>query len=189
MIINTLRTKQRKTSDSVGVAAIYCNFKEREMQSPHNLLAAACAQLIQDSMQPLPDTLMRLHERHKGSKTKPSWEEIGHVFDGVVRSCHTVYIVVDAIDECSEEVRNVLIPGLKAVPENVRILITTRPIHEITRLFPLSPNLEIRATEYDLTKYITSRIASNPRLARHVGIHPTLEERVCTQIKAKADGM
>ncbi|KAL8669376.1 MAG: hypothetical protein Q9168_006037 [Polycauliona sp. 1 TL-2023] len=188
-VVDFLRTKQRKSSGSVGVAAIYCNFKEREMQTSLTLLAGACAQLIQDSMQPLPDALKYLHNRHEPSGTRPSSEEIRRVFDDVVRSCNNIYIVVDAVDECSEEVRNTLVPALKALPDNVRILITTRPIHEITHLFPSSPKLEIRATDTDLTKYISSRIANNSRLARHVHGHLTLEHDICTLIKAKADGM
>lgn len=194
MVVNALRSNQRQTSDPVGVAALYCNFKEREIQSPHNLLAAACAQLIQGSMQSLPKGLMSLHKRHcekntSEPKTRPSWEEINEIFDSVAEGYQHIYIVVDAIDECSEQVRNVVIPGLKALPDNVSILITTRPINEITRSFPLGPKLEIRANDLDLTKYIRSRIASNPRLAHHVQGQSTLEQDICTQIKAKADGM
>ncbi|KAL9629066.1 MAG: hypothetical protein Q9204_005491 [Flavoplaca sp. TL-2023a] len=189
VVVDTLRTSQRTNSDAGGVSAMYCNFKEREVQTPHNLLAGACAQLIQKSMQPLPDALISLYERHHASKTRPSWEEINWIFRDVARSLHKVYIVVDAIDECSEQVRNVVLSGLKALPDTIRILITTRPIHEITRLFPGSPKLEIRATELDLTKYITTRIANNPRLARHIQSNTTLEQEICTRVILKADGI
>ena len=189
MVIDTLRTNHRTNSDAAGVTAIYCNFKERDVQTPHNLLAGACAQLIQNSMQPLPDALMSLYKRHNTSNTRPSWEEINRIFHDVARSHHEVCVVVDAIDECSEQVRNDIVLGLKALPDTTRILITTRPIHEITRLFPGSPKLEIRATEFDLTKYITTRIANNPRLARHVQSNTTLEQEICTQVILKADGM
>ena len=189
MVVDTLRTNQRTNSEAVGVTAIYCNFKEREVQTPHNLLAGACEQLIQNSMQPLPDALLSLYKRHNVSNTRPSWEEINGIFLDVVRGLQEVYIVVDAIDECSEQVRNVVMSGLKALPDTIRILITTRPIHEITRLFPGSPKLEIRATQYDLTKYITTRIANNPRLARHIQSNTTLEQEIYTRVILKADGM
>ncbi|KAL9011958.1 MAG: hypothetical protein Q9180_009139, partial [Flavoplaca navasiana] len=103
VVVDTLRTNQRTNSDAVGVTAIYCNFKEREAQTPHNLLAGACAQLIQNSMQPLPDALMSLYKRHSISNTRPSWEEINRILLDVARSLHKVYVVVDAIDECSEQ--------------------------------------------------------------------------------------
>ncbi|KAL8983073.1 MAG: hypothetical protein Q9205_002581 [Flavoplaca limonia] len=189
VVVDILRTSQRTNSDAVGVTAIYCNFKERGVQTPHNLLAGACVQLIQNSMQPLPDVLMSLYKRHNISNTRPSWEEINRIFLDVARSLHKVYIVVDAIDECSEQVRNVVVSGLKALPDTIRILITTRPIHEITRLFPGSTKLEIRATGFDLTKYITTRIANNPRLARHVQSNTTLEQEICTRVILKADGI
>ncbi|KAL8995931.1 MAG: hypothetical protein Q9169_004432 [Polycauliona sp. 2 TL-2023] len=158
VVVDSLRTQQRKSSSSIGVAAIYCNFKEKEMQTSHNLQAGACAQLIQDSMQPLPGNLTTLHKRHSKSATRPSWEEINQIFESVASSYHTIYVVVDAIDECSEETRIAIIKGMAALPDKVRILITTRPIHEITRLFPSSPKIEIRATDFDLTKFLAAKL-------------------------------
>ncbi len=189
MVVDTLRTDQRTNSDAVGVSAVYCNFKEREVQTPHNLLAGTCAQLIQNSMRPLPDALMSLYKRHNTSNTRPSWEEINRIFHDVARSLHKVYLVVDAIDECSEQVRNVVVSGLKALPDTTRILITARPIPEIIRLFPGSLELDFRASEFDLTRYITTRIANNPRLARQVQNDTTLEQEICNRVILKADGM
>ncbi|KAL9023151.1 MAG: hypothetical protein Q9180_008362, partial [Flavoplaca navasiana] len=40
----------------------------------------------------------------------------------------------------------------------IRILITTRPIQDITRLFPGSTKLEIRATEFDLTRFLLAKL-------------------------------
>ncbi|KAL8687291.1 MAG: hypothetical protein Q9224_005195, partial [Gallowayella concinna] len=136
VVVDTLRNEFAHDA-SKGIAAVYCNFKEREMQSPQNLLAGACAQLIQNSIQPLPHALTSLHKLHRTSGTKPSLEEVNQIFDVVVRS--------------HEPVRDVIIPRLKFLPDNVRVLITTRPIEGITGRFPNCPKIGIRATDADLS--------------------------------------
>ncbi|KAL8691378.1 MAG: hypothetical protein Q9224_004193 [Gallowayella concinna] len=188
VVVDTLRNEFAHDA-SKGIAAVYCNFKEREMQNPQNLLAGACAQLIQGSMHPLPDALTSLHKLHNTSGTKPSWEEVNQIFDVVVRSHGTVFVVIDALDECSEPVREVIIPRLKCLPDNVRVLITTRPIGKITGRFPNSPKIGIRATDADLTRYIISRIANSARLSDLLRGRSTLGKEICSRVIMKADGM
>ncbi|KAI4262156.1 MAG: hypothetical protein L6R42_002664, partial [Xanthoria sp. 1 TBL-2021] len=53
VVIDFLRARHMG-QDTVGVAGVYCNFKERDSQSPENLLAACWAQL---APQKLPETL------------------------------------------------------------------------------------------------------------------------------------
>lgn len=178
-----LRTLHLKHED-VGITAIYCNFKERHLQSPVNLFAGCCAQLFQHR---LPKTLTTLHNTHQPQKTRPVWKDITAIFEDCVAGRDTVYMVVDALDECSEDVRNMLLTFFKALPSNVRLLVTTRHIGEITRNF--SAFHEIRANQSDLGRYISSRIASNSRLAQYVRDQPFLRQDICDGIISKADGM
>ncbi|KAL8812638.1 MAG: hypothetical protein Q9200_000866 [Gallowayella weberi] len=188
VVVDTLRNEFAH-NPSKGVAAVYCNFKEREIQGLQNLLAGACAQLIQGSTHPLPDDLTSLHKRHHTSGTKPGLDEVNHIFDVVVRRHSTVFVVIDALDECSERVRDAIVTRLNCLPDSVRFLITTRPIGEITDRFPNSPKIEIRATNTDLMSYITSRIANSTRLSSLIRDRSTLREDICTHVIAKADGM
>ncbi|KAL9034131.1 MAG: hypothetical protein Q9180_005577, partial [Flavoplaca navasiana] len=186
--IHFLRTPPRK-HDSIGVAAIYCNFNERDQQKPENLLAACCVQLIQPSQNPLPEVLTDLYTKHDSGKTRPVWEDIVQVFKDSIKSLDTVYLVIDALDECLDDTRQKFLSYFKVLPVNTRLLVTTRCIDEITREFLDSPKVEIRADPGDLKRYITSRIAGNRRLERYVRDAASLKTDINDKVIAKADGM
>ncbi|KAL8977809.1 MAG: hypothetical protein Q9205_006464 [Flavoplaca limonia] len=122
-------------------------------------------------------------------KTRPTWEDIVRVFEDSTKNLDTVYLVVDALDECSPNTRQILINYFKVLPANSRLLVTTRPIDEITREFFDSPTIEIRADPGDLKKYIASRIAGNRRLEGYVRDASSLKADIHEKVVAKADGM
>ncbi|KAL8916883.1 MAG: hypothetical protein Q9208_008285 [Pyrenodesmia sp. 3 TL-2023] len=185
MVINFLRARFTK-QEPVGVAAVYCNFKERNSQSPENLLAGCCAQLVR---QTLPQTLVSVHRIRIEEKTRPTWKEVVQIFEDSVTRLDIAYLVVDALDEGSEDVRNVVLPYLTALPSNVRLLVTTRHIDWISHEFGTSPMVKIRANIGDLRTYVTSRIRSNRRLSSHVRGNASLERDICEKVAFNADGM
>lgn len=94
----------------MDVAASFCSFKERETQNPQNLLAGACAQLVHDLTEMLPEPLTGLYESHDHLGTRPGWIEVYQLFEGIVKHLDVVFLVIDALDEGSEGVRRVLVP-------------------------------------------------------------------------------
>ncbi|KAI4264197.1 MAG: hypothetical protein L6R42_000683 [Xanthoria sp. 1 TBL-2021] len=188
VVVDFLRKYRTKTG-STGVAAIYCNFKERQSQTPENLLAAACVQLAYNLPGPLPTAMVNIYESNSRLKTRPTCTEVLRVLKDTVQSFGTVYLAIDALDECSEQVRDMFLTQMDALPENTRQLVTTRHVDGIVNRYHDCPNIEIRATDVDLKKYITARIASNNRLMRHVREVPALEPAICEGVTSKADGM
>ncbi|KAL8897484.1 MAG: hypothetical protein Q9207_007196 [Kuettlingeria erythrocarpa] len=185
VVINFLRARYAE-QESVGVAAIYCNFKERDSQSPENLLAGWSAQLVK---QTLPDLLVNIHQMHSAQQTRPTRKEIIRLFEDIVTRLDTVYLVVDALDECSEGVRDFLLTFFETLPSNIRLLVTTRHIDEITRVFRTSPMLEIRASLGDLEKYVRSRVGSYRRLSGLVRSNDNLHKDIGHRVAFKAEGM
>ena len=172
--------------DSVGVAGVYCNFKERDSQSSENLLAACCAQL---APQTLSETIIDMHRTHSAKNTRPNRQEIFGAFESCITQLRTAYLVVDAMDECTEEVRNTLMKYFRTLPEQIRLLVTTRHIDEILLNFRDSPRVEIRANPDDLKKYVASRIEDNRRLKSYVRDRASLLQDICDKVATKADGM
>jgi hypothetical protein len=72
-----------------------------------------------------------------------------------------VFIVVDALDECSEmnETRSRLLDALRSLTGMVQILVTSRgiPSINIEQDFPGTRRLDIRATDDDMRRYIETR--------------------------------
>ncbi len=159
------------------------------MQTPENLLAGVCVQLADTLSGPLSKTLVDIYGSHSRLQTRPTLIEILKVLESTVDRLDTAYLVIDALDECSEQVRNVLLTRIEALPGNTRLLVTTRHVDDIVNRYREIPKIEIRATEIDLTNYITSRIFSSTRLTRTVRDHPALEQEICERVTSKADGM
>ena len=158
------------------------------MQTLENLLAGLCMQLIQASL-PLPGTLTNAYCTYREKGTRLGREDILETLEEVSKSFGTVYLVIDALDECLEEVRSPLILHLKALSPSIRLLLTTRPIDGILSEFRNETTLEISANSEDLRRYIGSRIEGNSRLARQLQGKTALAHEICDGIIAKADGM
>lgn len=185
MVINFLRARYAK-QESVGVAAIYCNFKERDSQTLENLLAGWCEQLVR---QTLPKLLVDIYGIHKDENTRATWTEISQIFEDIVTRLDIAYLVVDALDECSEDVRDGLLTFFKTLRSDTRLLVTTRHIDEITGGFRSSPTVEIRASLGDLEKYVASRVGSNRRLSGYARSNILLKQEICDRVASKAEGM
>ncbi|KAL8994017.1 MAG: hypothetical protein Q9188_007184 [Gyalolechia gomerana] len=188
VVVDFLRTPP-VNHHSIGVAAIYCNFKERDQQSPENLLAGCCVQLIQPSRNPFPEVFTDVYRKHDSGRTRPVWEDIVRIFEDSIKNLDTVYLVVDALDECSEDARKKLLDYFKSLPANIKLLVTTRHIAQITREFYDSPKVEIRADPIDLRKYITTRIAGNRKLEGYVLDDTSLKTHIRDKVTTKADKM
>ncbi|KAL8920069.1 MAG: hypothetical protein Q9172_004654 [Xanthocarpia lactea] len=163
--------------------------EERDQQSPVNLLAGCCVQLIQQIQKPLGVVLADVYKKHDSGKTRPVWEGIVRIFENSTQNLDAVYIVVDALDECSERARRLLLEYFKVLPAKIRLLVTTRHIDEITCEFRDSPKVEIRADPSDLEKYIRSRTADNRRLGGYVRENSSLQQYICNKVTTMADGM
>ncbi|KAL8716489.1 MAG: hypothetical protein Q9225_006190 [Loekoesia sp. 1 TL-2023] len=172
---------------SFGVAAAYCNFKEQDTQSPENLLAGLCEQLMDDS-EVLPDTLVKLYETHKGKQTRPTLKDVLSVFEELAKRFSTTYLIVDALDECLPDVRHVFVRELKSLQPMTRLLATTRPIDSIISQFDEDTTIEVRASYGDLEKYIKSRLESRRLSTLHKGQTKLLED-ICNNVIDKANGM
>ena len=104
-----------------------------------NLLAGCCVQLIQQVRKPLGDVLAEVYTKHDSGKTKPVWKDIVRIFEDSTQNLDAVYLVVDALDECSEHARRLLLEYFKVLPANTRLLVTTRHIDEVICEFCDSP--------------------------------------------------
>ncbi|RAH55917.1 ankyrin [Aspergillus piperis CBS 112811] len=179
-------TAQCTSKHDLGLAYIYCDFLRKKDQNVENLLASILKQLSH-FRSPLPTSVKKLYEQHQDRKTRPSLNELVRGLQSVVSSYTKVFVVIDALDECgtADDCQNVFLSQLfeiqKTCPMN--ILATARPIPEIVKSFR-GDNLEIRAHESDVEKYLEGRIsmARSELLQKH-------KEEIKRRITELADGM
>ncbi|EGX53194.1 hypothetical protein AOL_s00006g572 [Orbilia oligospora ATCC 24927] len=144
---------------AVGVAYIYFNYKVNAHITVDELLSNLLKQLAR-TQDPLSSCVKDLYDRCKG--IRPPRTEIIKALGAVVASYSRVFIVVDALDEyerCSE-----FLGQLFEIHKNyaLNIFATSRPIPEIRGIFERHEislmELEIRASEADIIKYLEGQI-------------------------------
>jgi hypothetical protein len=185
MVVDHLSESQKQ---DIGVACLYLNHKEAESQAPTKLLAGLWRQLILG--RDISSQAQKLYHQHHEKATTPSLDEIQSVLCSAVREFVKVYIIVDAIDEYSNDQRQVLLKRLAAIgPSAVNLMITARPHIPHNSCFPNIKTLEIRARDEDIQRYVDTHIEMSSRLSKHVQGRPYLRQEIHAKIRRTVDGM
>ena len=176
-------------SNDVGVTYIYCNYKTQTDQSTTNLLAAILKQLMQDRPS-IAEPVTRLYDCHVNQKSRPSLEEIVNALKSVLTAYSKVYLVVDALDECTDQdgTRSRFLAKLRDLQSKVdlHLMTTSRFIPDIVQEFKLAPMLEVRASESDVRHFVVGQIYRLPKcIQRDDELQAFVQEKI---VKA-VDGM
>ncbi|KAI9767070.1 MAG: hypothetical protein M1839_004627 [Geoglossum umbratile] len=94
------------------LAYFYCDFKDASHQDPSNILGSTIGQLVMQGKE-VPESLQDLYEKSSGGKERPSLQSLLDLLAEIVGGPNKppcTYIVVDALDECTE--REGLLAGL-----------------------------------------------------------------------------
>ncbi|KAH8802659.1 hypothetical protein F5884DRAFT_476644 [Xylogone sp. PMI_703] len=180
---------QFETSNNVGIAYLYCNYRRQHEQKLQDLFASILKQFVQE--QPfIPDNIKTLYDRHKDKRTRPTLDEILGVLQSVVAVYSRVFIIIDAFDECqiSDGCQQRFLLGLfnLHVRCGANLFITSRPHLSIKKEFKENLILEIRASEEDVRSYLQGSMF---RLPGFVGQSLELQEEIKTSIVKAINGM
>jgi NACHT domain len=161
---------QYRSQEDVGVACVYCNFKDQDKQTPTNLIASIWRQLAQ-CRHSLSEDVKQLYTSHHGDKN-PTLIEVVKILHSEINRHSKVFLLVDALDECSEENGyrmnfNTELQKLLKLPPKVNILVTSRDLDTIARCNKDSKKLEIKASTEDIQAYVQRRISEDYWLLRH----------------------
>ena len=188
-IIDKLEKEVR--SSSIALAFMFCNYNEiHGSQTLENLLGSLIREIVQSSKSIPADVLLFYGNcRATESGPGPSIEQCSEILGSIASKLRNVYIVIDALDEYEEPARITLIEELFKLPENVRILCTSRHPGDIEELFQGACRLEIRASDSDVSKYIQAKISEERTLKKFCKEDTSLEHAIIESIVKKADGM
>ena len=197
IIVEHLRQAKVDQRD-VGVVPIYCEDKLKKLQTPATLLASLWRELSQ-SRDLLAKEVEDLYYKHTFSRTKPTLDEIMCIVQAEIRKYSTVFVCVDALDECPEDdkIRATFVSKLKSIltavastETEVRILVTSRLTNSD---FPTADQIEIQATETDIQHVVSQRIedglSDDDKISRSVREKPDLKDDIVTMIVERAGKM
>ena len=144
-------------------------------------------QLAQDLI-PLPTILQDLYDGYGPNMTAPIAELVKAL--GIVADLYQEsYVVIDALDECSDETRWELLEGLRTLTPSTHLLITSRFLDSISEELEDFGQLEIKANKADIELYIDHHIKRNKNLRKIVESISVLREDIKTTVVQVAEDM
>lgn len=180
-------TRRFVPSEMTVTAYVYCNFRRKEVQTVEHFLSSLIKQTARALAQ-IPDSVTKLYQDNKRSGTIPSALDLSDVFSSILGSFSTVFVLVDALDECDAESRfallSILVDLQKKTPATLKLFFTSRPSPEIEGRFHDALVCEIRAASEDIHRYVRHRLFQIP-----VCITNILEDRITNEIATAVDGM
>ncbi|KAI0112045.1 hypothetical protein GGR51DRAFT_53829 [Nemania sp. FL0031] len=178
-----------KSERDTGLTYVYCDFRQR-IQEPTALLASLWTQLIQQ--RELSRTEVdQLENDLYGRRVKLTAAQI----NGLVEREFTdgkflrMFVVIDALDECTEAQREVLLDHVSRLYPWANVLITSRVLGSDLERFTDVRTLRVVSAEDDMQAYIRTRITSSRKLADNVKRRPELENEIVQVVSERAQGL
>ncbi|KFX95786.1 hypothetical protein V490_03675 [Pseudogymnoascus sp. VKM F-3557] len=172
-----------------GVAQIFFDYKTQSGQNITSLLSAILKQLVQAKPSAAKAATI-LYQRHSSQGTRPSLDEIFAALKTSMMSFCTVYIIVDALDECSDRdgTRSQFLAKLRDLQDefDLHLMVTSRANPDIVSQFTSSTTLEIRASPADVKQFVRGQIY---RLPKCVQRDNKLQGEIEDKIVEAVDGM
>lgn len=169
-------------SRSIGVAYIYCNYKTKAEQDTSHMLAAILKQLVQAQPRSL-EPVRKLVNQHQSRGTTPSVDELFGMLKDATTCYSTIYIVVDALDECQDNngTRRQFLSRLEHIQaiSDIRLMFTSRFIPEVVDRFQNATKLEVQASEEDVKRYIAGQLYRLPRCIQNdIALQGTIQDAI-----------
>ncbi|KAJ7574967.1 ankyrin repeat-containing domain protein [Mycena floridula] len=174
----------------VGVACIFFDYNQSTSQRGPEIIGSVLRQLLVDSS--IPQSLESFHAAFKANKSLPtSLTPFMVALQGQLQLYSRVYLVVDALDESSERMRDDFLFNIRSLTESghLHVLITSRDIPSITHEFVNDSCIKIWAHEDDVQTYISLRIQQERRLKSLIRGDLDLKNEIVLQVTEKAAGM
>ena len=162
-------------SENTGVTFVYCSYKD--LRTSATYIRLAIKQLCR-RMQYLPPKLEEVYNKHFRNHSQPNSEELQSIFLAIAKHFNSIFLVLDALDECTPELRAELCDFFSKVIElsvapntalgaqasdaentqptrtrlgSIKLFVTSRKEPDIERVFRQRsfPKVEIEAEKVD----------------------------------------
>ncbi|MCJ1251149.1 Ankyrin-2 [Trapelia coarctata] len=192
-IIETIRARVAGDS-SKGIAYFYCDYKDSTTQEPTNIMRS----LLKHAAVQHPGSFKELqqfigkHKQQGDLDSIPNPTQLKDLLLKVIRHYDSLYIVVDALDECPDEHRHAVLDilgSLRASAANVTLIYTSREEVDIAQALSDFKHVRIAANVSDLELYAASEIELRIRSGRLRIKHTEIKDEIIDKLSHGADGM
>lgn len=184
------------TDTRATVAYIFCDYQTKNSMQVLDYLSALLQQIASQNAGRVASAvrpLLKLYDEYKDNGgVQPSEAEIRQALTSTIAASETVYIVIDALDECSEEVLEELMDSIAELTRshhNIRLLFTSRPLDKIVGAcggleeeFPSMLKVQITAQEADVRAYVRSYLGTQRTLKRDAELSQRIEDTIARAV-------
>ncbi|KAI0380146.1 hypothetical protein F5Y04DRAFT_258384 [Hypomontagnella monticulosa] len=187
-VIDHLLNLQKTSSSSIAVAYAYCLYSDQKSQSVERILGSFSRQLIQHNPELL-EKLRKFQDDNRGKKV--GIRDYTNFLSSLLSSYSEGYIIIDAIDEASTSVQDMLFAELKVIlnDRNCRLFLTSRPRDIKEGLPGFSEIIEVVPSKDDIFAYVDKRFYESSLHAGWSKKDPTLLQRVRDKVHEKSNGV
>lgn len=151
----------RFSRDQAAVAYFYFDYRDQEHQSLERTTASLLKQLS-NALPTIPTAVANLYDFCGKKQLPPQQPELVQALSSTCRDHNVVYIIIDALDECEPKSIKGVLDVVDFLQGKAKVLVTSRPYpEEISRAFQLSPQIEIKAHDADMRRYIVQQIEAS----------------------------
>ncbi|PPQ84972.1 hypothetical protein CVT26_008089 [Gymnopilus dilepis] len=174
-------------SKNVKAALAYAYFRHNDSYSLSDILAAMIKQLIEGHHIAYA-YLEGIYDDYKKKAVRPPVDDLARILRGLIERLGKVYIVVDALDEASEDCRSEFLRVLSNL--SISLLTTSRPL-DLSRLLP-ELTVEVRIsgqTSYDIESFAARCLKQSHRIQAITKGDQVLQAEILGKLKSKSQGM
>lgn len=160
-------------------------------QTYENVIGSLLQQLLAPNGVPIPGSLQKIFEafRSPTAGDTVALKDLLREMNNAMQYYQQVFIIVDAIDECSDQFRWQLVESLQLL--NCQLIVTSR-LPENTDEEELNDfkRVEIKANRLDIELYIDQEIKKDKRkLSKWVARRPSLRQEIKVAVVKTAEKM
>lgn len=189
IVIENIKTHIATNSPKeVRAVYLYCDYTDKK-QSISQFLFTLLGQLL-GTLPSLPESIRAMY--HDNRPVLPSIDDLSkaptHVTSSLTSDSHSrIFFVIDALDECTDRTRALLLTHLIRIQEtsNVWLFLTTRP-HIGCERFKDAMTLAIAAHDADIERYVDKCLFE---LCKDVQEDATLQKEVKSAIEEATGSM
>lgn len=179
--------KGKASSPNVGLAYVYCDYRDQIQQTTKSIIGAILKQLLRQ-IPSIPKEIAAFLEKHC-NETEPF--ELSQALEALHTACKSfsrIFICLDALDECQD--MHKLLDSLEQVPSTVHLFSTGREHvqHIVRQHFEHSQTIHIEAKESDIRILIEETINEDRKKDPSL-MNETLEHDITQKISTLSKGM
>ncbi|KAI2603696.1 hypothetical protein GGR54DRAFT_653092 [Hypoxylon sp. NC1633] len=147
------------------VSYFYCDYRTSGHKSIATEIAAAILRQLVETEPTIPTALKDIYQGLYSGRKKLKLDDITTLIKHICLTRPDCFVVLDALDECNTQRKQVLQVLRKIADTPARVLVSSRPhIREITRAFDSYSQLEIKTDSSDIRAFVDYMINTGSEL-------------------------